>query len=803
MRLLLPRRISIISLLTVFITSSSLGSYAIAQKKNHLDKYENKIIAHGIIKTEKDMEILPFSTISIRTLGTKNEKTYSQVCDEKANFTISLINAPQYEITVKFAGMKTKNFIVKDKSKLSQMTILMQEDETNLKEVVVSKTKNLIKVNIDRLAYDLASDPDTPLQTVFEMLRKVPLVTITGQDEIQVKGNSNFSIFINGKPSKIFGEKPQDVLKTMPASSIKRIEVITDPGVKYSAEGSSTILNLVMNDNVNSIGYNGQIFSRYRMTLGNEQYSIINGASLGLAKENWGINLNYSNDLDLSKKTRGFFNKSKVVKNYETLLQDGPSEGNGNRLSVSSYYNISNKDLLSANIFTKVDDDSNLFREIQYKNETYIYKNSEKEKSVSANLSIDYQHTFSDNEKNFTLSYQFNNRNKNSAYNRWNGVDTLISVQDPSKSKYRENTIQADFDLPISENNKIEVGAKYINRYNYSYSDYKLDNHIRKFEYIYNIGALYLKYSTKINNIAFSIGARGEISKINFTNEDIKTSLSTRFDWIPNISLAYNISNNTMLKLNYHFFIKRPSLWQLNPNKTDNSGTYYAIGNENLKSERRNTLSLDLNSFTNDWSTQLSFQYNFTNNRIGSVINRDPQNPDITVLTYKNLDKFQGYSSNLYIGYNGINWLRPWLNGTVSMELFNTSPKRAISYNLFTGAQVFLPYNFSVNFNAGIFKFNQDNRIKAKGIGVINTSIGISKSFFERKLNIGLNTNYFNNFSSEVIYSDNTTATFYQYTYPRISLSISYNFGKMKTNMKSIKGKIQNDDQSDSSSTVF
>ena len=112
-----------------------------------------------------------------------------------------------------------------------------------LQGVEVVKQKSLVKSDIDKITYDIENDPDSKSNTVIEMLRKVPMVTVDGEDNIQVNGSSSFKVYVNNKPNQMMSNNPKEVLKSMPASSIKKIEVITNPGPKYDAEGVGGILH--------------------------------------------------------------------------------------------------------------------------------------------------------------------------------------------------------------------------------------------------------------------------------------------------------------------------------------------------------------------------------------------------------------------------------------------------------------------------------------------------------------------------------------------------------------------------------
>ena len=138
-------------------------------------------------------------------------------------------------------------------------SLLSVFDNIQLKDVEVTAQRQLIKQEVDRIGYNVEADPDSKTNNVLTMLRKVPLVTVDANDEIRVNGQTDFKIFRNGHPDPTLSRNAKDLLKSMPASSIKRIEVITEPGAKYDAEGTSIILNIVMADNSTLKGVSGMV----------------------------------------------------------------------------------------------------------------------------------------------------------------------------------------------------------------------------------------------------------------------------------------------------------------------------------------------------------------------------------------------------------------------------------------------------------------------------------------------------------------------------------------------------------------
>ena len=126
----------------------------------------------------------------------------------------------------------------------------------------VLAARKLVKVGSGKLTYDVTGDEEAKASSVFDILRKVPLITIDGQDNILVKGNSAYKIYRNGHLDPTLSSiSAKDILKAIPASTIRQIEVITEPGAKYDAEGTSAVLNIITSSNSLIKGATGMLSS--------------------------------------------------------------------------------------------------------------------------------------------------------------------------------------------------------------------------------------------------------------------------------------------------------------------------------------------------------------------------------------------------------------------------------------------------------------------------------------------------------------------------------------------------------------
>ena len=203
----------------------------------------------GILLDSLTKEGEPYATIKIVKKEAPEHALKMLVTDMKGHFQEKVPgNKGNFIMTISSVGRNSivKNFSVKPGEKSVDFGTMYITDASNeLGQVEIVAQKPLVKADIDKIEYNVQDDPDSKSNSVLEMLRKVPLVTVDGEDNIKVNGSSSFKVYVNGKPNNMMSNNPTEVLKSMPANSIKHIEVITNPSAKYDAEGVGGILNIV------------------------------------------------------------------------------------------------------------------------------------------------------------------------------------------------------------------------------------------------------------------------------------------------------------------------------------------------------------------------------------------------------------------------------------------------------------------------------------------------------------------------------------------------------------------------------
>jgi hypothetical protein len=203
----------------------------------------------GLLMDETLGENEPFATVRVFKAGKSEKPVAMFLTDENGQFSQEIKGKGQFDIVFSSVGKEDlrKTVALEGKGILNLDTLYIKENATMLKGVEIVAQKPLVKMEVDKMSYNVAEDEDSKSNTVLDMLRKVPMVTVDGQDNITVNGSSSFKVYVDGMPNVMFSSNPSMVFKSMPATAVKSIEVVTNPGAKYDAEGAAGVLNIVMN----------------------------------------------------------------------------------------------------------------------------------------------------------------------------------------------------------------------------------------------------------------------------------------------------------------------------------------------------------------------------------------------------------------------------------------------------------------------------------------------------------------------------------------------------------------------------
>ena len=761
----------------------------------------------------------------------------------KGKFQEKVPGTGNFVMTISSIGRNTivKDFTVKAGEKLVDFGTLYITDASNeLGQVEVVAQKPLVKADIDKIEYNVQDDPDSKSNSVLEMLRKVPLVTVDGEDNIKVNGSSSFKVYVNGKPNNMMSNNPTEVLKSMPANSIKHIEVITNPGPKYDAEGVGGILNIVtvgsglegytatFSGNVSNMGAGGGLFG-----------TVKSGKLTVSARYNYNYNDRPRSYSGGNRRTVG-----DVTEGSSDLDYDGSSKGHGNFQSGSmeASYEIDTLRLVSmsfglwggGNNSTSIN--NTLATAPGTSNELYRYVSDGRSKGswYSIDGGVDYQRMFHVKDRMFTLSYKINTSPQTSdSYSTYNDMHAATDWEDFLKRLYdlnndgsqntTEHTFQADYTTPIGKIHTLEAGAKYILRDNSSEDDryerqigttgdYVLDEeHSSHYKHQNDILAAYMGYGLRVKKISGRLGVRYE-----HTKQEVKYLLGRGDDFnknfddvVPSASIGYKLTDMSNLRFGYNMRIYRPGIWYLNPYLNDSNPTNISQGNSHLDSEKSHSFNLSYSNFTQKFNINLSARYSFTNNSIEQVTEQvkdteieglqNPTGKEVLYSTYQNIGKSRNASLSGYVNWNATSNTRIYANlygNYTYMEGANGLKNDGWNLFAYGGAQQSLPHDWRISLN--IYGQTPWIMLQGKGSSFFDYGLSVNKSFLNKRLTLSaFASNFFKKYTSPTSSIEGvgfTQDSWNRYTRQRFGVSVSYRIGELKASVKKAARTISNDD---------
>jgi len=778
----------------------------------------------GKLQDSAGLQPIRYGTVIIKKVPDQVVK--SIVTSDSGLFSFPLPPPGQYLVNISAVGYATKiiSLGISDSTLPVDMgTILMITQSKTLAGVTVTAQPPLIKQEIDRLAYDVQADPENKINSVLEMLRKVPLVTVDAEDNIQLKGNSNFRILINGKPSALVSGNPKEVLRTMPASTIEKIEVITIPPAKYEAEGLAGIINIITNKKIDD-GYKGTVNVNYRLPVAGPGA----GSSFSIKKGKWGVNFSggisrYHGPEQQSstyRETSGQPATVLLINNNRVF--DGSYAYGGTELS----YTIDSLQLIAAefNFNDSKQDFSNrqvsgLTGEQEQPLQTYRLTNQGGNTWNSSGIGINYQLGFKKQKKRLlTFSYKYNH----SGNGQQNGIHIsdvfnypVPDYQQRNQSDFTEQTLQLDYTQPLSTNGTIEAGVKGIMRNNKSDFRYlskdsstgaftEIPAYTNSFNNTQSVWGGYASLQYVFNNWNLKAGLRTERTVVdaNF----ISTASGARqqyFNVIPSLSVQRK-SGSSSLNIGYTQRIQRPGINQLNPFVDRSVPNFESTGNPGLRPVLSNNIEI---SFSRIKKTTVvtSLSYSFVNNNIQQAVIYQGDSK-ITRSFYDNIGRDKTLAGNVNItwpvsakcnitiaGVLGYVWLQGNIDGQpVRNSGIKGSIRTGITYTFNKGWRISENLNYYTPFI----------NLQGTTSHYLNPSLSISKEIKQ----FSFSASAINYFSTYFDYDTKTAGTnfnqliHYRYFYRTIAVSINYRFGKLTKQIEKNKRGINNDDLSSGNS---
>lgn len=770
--------------------------------------------------TKQGME---FANISLRKTGSK-EFIKGTVSDQLGAFRLDGVSNGNYVVAVSVVGYATfeKELTIGTGQKtINLRNILLKEDTQLLNEVQVVGQRSQMKFEIDRKVFNVDQSLATAGGSASDVLGNIPSVQVDPEGEVSLRGNSSVTVWINGKESGLSADNRAQILEQLPAESIERVEVITNPSAKYNPEGTAGIINIVLKKN-RKAGYYGSLQAGVDTRGG---YNAAGNVNFSSGKFESFVNVGTR---VRKSEGEGYTNRQNLDDNgdpvsYLNQLRNDEDTRKPVIARMGTTYHATDKDHFSFSGFGLLGrgdetDWLNYTSNIPGSFTNSLRTSAEKRKMNIGNFEIGYKRDFSE-KSNLDLSASYNlvNITPESSFlqvsNYAGGTSTSSYQFQENVMKPRKWEFQADYVTEFGEQNKIEAGYKgefltsksKVSTYsgtsegNAAFNEGLYNN----FTYDQNVNALYATYSKRINRFGIQLGLRGEHTRTNTNSLGYNQSETDHpaykddyFSFYPSAFLSYQLPSNNELQLNYTRRVSRPWGGQLNPfvNLTDSTNISY--GNPLLLPQYSNSLELNYIKNWENHTLSASLYYRNTDNVIQRISYRDG---DIMKSTFENIAKTQSAGTELILKNNlfrmidltsTLNFYYNKLDGFSYLPEEATTPvvgeaDEDFSWSARVIANVMLPWGVSLQATGDY----NSRELVAQGYRKANHAIdlGLRKSFLDRKLSLTINTrDLLNSRKRETITSGSgfSQESVFARSGRTVGFTLTYNFGNMKGSSK-------------------
>lgn len=694
----------------------------------------------------------------------------------------------------------------------------IQDDNQTLEEVTIIAERSTVDIKLDKKVYNVGQDMIVKGGTASDVLDNVPSVTVDAEGTVSLRGNENVKVLIDGKPTGL-ASNISEAMRIIPAESIEKIEVITNPSARYEAEGGAGIINIILRKG-QALGVNGSVTG----TLGHpENYDLNANVNFRSDKFNLYTTSGYSDS-----QSEGYtINNNEYLDRITGLPTQYIYENKENERHRKGYNINFGLDLFVTDSFTWSNVVSTRKNKIQNPNwVTYDYFDQDHvfdfartrdEDKTRNRENIEYtssiEKRFNDEGHLLTLEYTVSkgtDRDNSYIRDQRESSNTLDLERTFATEFENRNYVKADYVLPLGKNGQFEAGylgnfSSTINSFTLHKQendqwiyDSKLSNSL---EYKEKINALYAQYGSKINQFSYMLGLRFEDTEID-VNELLNQDYNNKKynDFFPSVFLNYEFSESSSTTLSYSKRLNRPRGWFLNPFSNYSSDINYFQGNPDLDASKTDAFDLGYMKRWTGFTLSTSAYLNKTEGAFQFVKRMDGTTADgtpIMVSSPINLATEYRYGFEFTANYTPFNWWR--LNGNVNFFRAETQgdftftdsdglnetqnfDNTAYSWFARLSSKITLPYKIDWQMNA-MYRAPQTNA-QGKTKSNLSANLALSKDFFKDNATVTLNVSDL--FDSRKRVHDlnlpySNTYSEMQWRGRQINLSFTYRFNQKKT----------------------
>ncbi len=576
----------------------------------------------GTVISMGKSEAMEFVNISVNRANDDKFQTGS-ITDETGAFILTDIPLGSYNLKISYMGYKpsiTPFQIEKEDQTVNLGKIYLEENSELLDAVQVVGMQTQMQFDIDKKVFNVDQNIASAGGTASDILDKIPSVEVDNEGEISLRGSSDVTIWINGKASGLSEENRAQILEQLPAETIEKIEVITNPSAKYSPEGTSGIINIVLKkDRIK--GYYGSVQAGVDTRGG---YNASGNINLNIGKFESYASIGYRHRHHIGESENYRTNSDGTMLNSLAA-----NENNGNNIFARAgvTFHATDKDQLYLNAFGMMGKRNSLDT-TYYFGDAINYTRHRRSESTGQNLGgnaeIGYKHEFG-KDHNLDISASYNvwgMDNENFYYDNYIfGINDSTAFQRQTSNVTPKHwNLQADYVNAFNDNFKLEAGYKgNLQREDSPVTTFVGPNEeeaviaeqlYNRFIYNRDIHALYTTFSGRIDKFGFQVGLRGEHTKVYTESlaygqvpEDVTPYETSDFNLFPSAFLTYQLPNNNEIQFNYSRRISRPWGGQLNSFVDIRDPLNISYGNPELRPSFSNALEFN---YMKTWTNHLA-----------------------------------------------------------------------------------------------------------------------------------------------------------------------------------------------------
>ncbi|EJL66817.1 TonB-dependent receptor domain-containing protein [Flavobacterium sp. CF136] len=640
-----------------FFLFALLGVIATAQA-------QNPGTVSGKITEKSNNAPLSYVTVSIKDNG----KVVSGVnTDDKGEFIIKNLALKSYTIEIQYIGFRkyVGSVILSENKKEATLKVALEEEATQLKGVNIVNERSTIEQKIDRKVITVGKDLTTAGASASDIMNNIPSVNVDQDGKLSLRGNDNVRVLIDGRPSNI---DPAQLLKQIPSTSIKKIELITNPSAKYNPEGMSGIINIILHKNANT-GFNG---------------SYSGGITFGeTAKYNQSLDLNYKTGKvnffgNVGQNFGTYFNDGYIKRFDQDILQklDIKNENDSYLYKIGMDYLIDDHNTLSFySNQNKSTGKGFVNTDIDYNNGDPNIKNAYQKSKYSGpddtgTYNLAYKHIFKKegHTLDFEGNYNITKKTQNADFDTKNTApDNTISniiYNDLIKGDRKLSTLNIDYVNPLNEKTTLEAGAEA--RITKTGSDYTrinptdpTENQISNYTYDTNIYSAYVTFGQKYKKFSYQIGTRFESYKVAANLNHGETKFDDDYITLyPSAYFTYNLNEKNTFQISYSRRVDRPSLEQTKPIREFSTPLVTSYGNPELRPQFTNSVEINYTKTLEKGSVTGGVFVRSINDQISRILYPDDTDPNGNkqILSFTNYDSNTAYGFEASFNYKITKW---------------------------------------------------------------------------------------------------------------------------------------------------